>query len=83
MKIELTNAKGYSEFLGNLIYNKKCTVEDIYDAAEDSETGEQFEYYINSLDLLHKFWLDRETDSYIRLKTRDRLGNVHYLKKYR
>lgn len=83
MRITLSNGRGFEEALSNMLWGNRCTVEDVYDAAEDSKTGEEFERNINRLKLLYTFRLDRETDSYIRLKAQDRLGNIRYLKKYK
>lgn len=66
--------------LSNLYYGNNCSVMAICDVVEDSETAEDLMNGLNKLNLLKKFSIDRVTKSYVRLKSIDRLGNVHYFK---
>ena len=59
--------------------SKKCSVTDIWDAAEDAIDGNDFITRINSLHLLNTFVLDRENDKRVRLKTTDTTGTSCYL----
>ena len=74
----LKTSNGIREALSNLFYNGDCSITDIEDAVEDSKTGYELMAKLNSLDLFRKFVLDKETDTRVRLKSIDRLGNVSY-----
>lgn len=74
----LRTSRGQAEALQNLWYNNRCTIADIEDAVEDSRSGEELVTKINKLNLLRKFTLDRETETKVRLKSIDALGNVSY-----
>lgn len=68
--------------MSNLYYGNKCSVVQILDAVEDSKTAEELVDRLNGLDLLEKFTIDRTTDKYVRLKSWDRFGALHYFKVY-
>lgn len=74
----LKTSNGMQEALSNLFYGNKCTIADIEDAVADSKTGIELVVKLNDLDLLRCFVLDRETDTRVRLKSVDRLGNISY-----
>lgn len=74
----LRTSRGQAEALQNLWYNNRCTIADIEDAVEDSKNGKELVIKINNLNLLRKFTLDRETETKVRLKSIDALGNVSY-----
>ena len=73
----LRTDRGISEALSNLC--SRCSVTDIEDAVEDSQTGAELLNKLNKLSLSRKIALDRETDTKVRLKTIDFCGNVGYL----
>lgn len=75
---KLMTANRIPEALSNLCFGGS-TVTDIYDAIEESPTAAELVRNINALDLLRDFTLDRETATYVRLKSVDRCGNVSYL----
>ena len=74
----LRTSRGQAEALQNLWYNNRCTIADIEDVVEDSTNGTELVSKINKLNLLRKFTLDRETETKVRLKSIDALGNVSY-----
>ena len=74
----LKNSNGIRESLSNLWYRDECSIVEIEDAVEDSNNGIELANKINSLKLFCKFILDRETDTKVRLKSIDKLGNVSY-----
>ena len=74
----LKTSNGIREALCNLWYQNECSIAHIEDAVADSRTGYELMTKLNSLNLFRKFTLDRETDTKVRLKSVDRLGNVTY-----
>lgn len=74
----LKTSNGIRESLSNLWYGEECSVVQIEDAVEDSRTGAELVNRLNNLKLFRKFTLDRETDTKVRLKNIDSLGNVSY-----
>ena len=74
----LQTAHGIRESLSNLWYCNECSIAHIEDAVADSDTGRELVTKLNGLKLLRKWVLDRETDTMVRLKSVDRLGNVSY-----
>lgn len=80
--VRLTTGHGVNESISNLLYMGRVTVEDIYDAVEDSKDGAELVHRLGKLNI-QKFALDRETDEYVRLKSTDVLGNVRYLKAWK
>lgn len=78
-KIKLVNANGIPESFGNLWSWNECDIAAFTDAIEDSHTGKEIEQNLGRLKLLRKFYLDRETESMIRLKSTDTCGNTSYL----
>lgn len=74
----LKTSNGIREALSNLWYQNDCSIAHIEDAVADSKTGAELVNRLNDLKLFRKFTLDRETDTRVRLKSVDRLGNVSY-----
>jgi hypothetical protein len=74
----LKTSTGIREALCNLWYNNECSIAHIEDAVADSKTGAELTVRLNRLNLFRKFTLDRETDTMVRLKSVDYLGNVSY-----
>lgn len=68
--------------LKNLFYRNDCSVVAIRDVVEDASTPEELRNGLNKLNLFEKFEFDRLTDTYVRLKSKDCFGNVHFLKAY-
>lgn len=66
--------------LSNLYYGNNCSVMAICDVVEDSKTAEDLMNGLNKLKLFQKFSIDRVTKSYVRLKSIDCWGNIHYFK---
>lgn len=56
-----------------------CSATDILDAVEDAHTAEEFVNNINSLNIMREFSVDRVTNRYVRLKSVNALGNIHFL----
>ena len=75
----LTNSHGYEESLSNLNFPWGKTVDDLYDIIEDSHSVNSLVDKVNKMGLVRHFVFDRETISYVRLKSVDRLGNISYL----
>lgn len=82
-KTELKTSRGILESLSNLWYGRDCDYSQIEDVIYDSENAENLTKNINSLNLLRKFKLDKETEIKIRLKSVDQLGNVSFLEFYK
>lgn len=74
----LRTSNGIPEALSNLWYGNECSIAQIEDAIMDSTTGHELMTKLNGMNLFRKFTLDRETDTKVRLKSVDRLGNVSY-----
>lgn len=74
----LQTSNGIREALSNLWYHNECSIAHIEDAVADSKTGYELMTKLNGLKLFRKFVVDRETDTRVRLKSVDRLGNVSY-----
>lgn len=80
--INLTNKLGYSEALSNMCgyWPSAASVMDIKDAVEDASDAKDLCLRLSKMDLLKKTWVvDRTTDTYIRLRHKDPLGNITYL----
>lgn len=75
-----STANGVALSLTNLYYGNRCSVEAIKDAVEDARTAEELKDNLNDLDLFETFGIDRITDTYARLKSKDCWGNTHYFK---
>lgn len=75
---KLKTSMGIREAISNLWYYNECSIVEIEDTVEDSTTGAELVKRINKLTLLRKFTLDRETDTKVRLKSVDKLGNISY-----
>ena len=78
-KPSLTSARGEREAISNLIFSWGTTVDDLYDAIEDSHSVKSLVENINKIKMVRKFIFDRETTTYVRLKNVDPLGNIKYL----
>ena len=67
---------------GNGIVTAYSTPVDFYDAVEDARNAKELLANLNTLKLVgwNNLVVDRETESYVRVKGTDVLGNVHYLK---
>ncbi len=76
---ELITMHGVKENLSVLYNDDNCNVIKIYDAIEESKTGEELVTNLNKLKLLNRFSLDRDKPEYVRLVTTDYLGKQHYL----
>lgn len=74
----LKTSNGIREALSNLWYGNECSIVEIEDAVADSTTGNELMTKLNAMNLFHKFTLDRETDTMVRLKYVDYIGNVSY-----
>ena len=72
----LKTPDGTREAFSNLWYGDACSIAHIEDAVEDSNTGAELVNRLNGLTLFYNFVLDRETDTMVRLKAVNRLGNV-------
>lgn len=87
-KIEYYNRNNVQLAFSNMLwYSFSATWEDVKDVIEDSDTSYDL---VNGLQKLYKqkkinekFYLDRETGCYVRLISKDVLGNIHYLKVYK
>ena len=73
------NAHNVALSLSNLYFRNECSVTAIKDAVEDSYTARDFRDNLNKLKINEKFEIDRVTDKYVRLKSTDVFGNVHYM----
>ncbi len=80
---ELLTENGIPENLATLFTKDNCTVIAIQDAVEESVTGTELANNLNKLQLLSKFYLDRETVEYARLITTDCFGVKHYFKAWK
>ena len=65
--------------LSNLLLEKDCFLEDIFDCVEDAEDFDQLTKYLKRV-IAQRFEVDRITERYIRYKVYDRCGNMDYLK---
>lgn len=74
----LKTSNGIREAMENLWFRNECSIAHIEDAVADSKTGYELMTKLNSLNLFRKFVVDRETDTMVRLKSVDHLGNVSY-----
>ena len=79
---ELFSENGSKEDLTILFLRYNCSVMEIQDVIEDSESGSELTAKLNKLKLFSRFTLDRETPEYVRLKTTDCFENTYYLKAY-
>lgn len=79
MKIKLMTRNGIPEALSNLWWRDNCDIATFTDAIEDSKDGAEMARNINRLPLFRKFTLSRETETSIRLKGTDNMGNTSYL----
>ena len=80
---ELFSENGSKEDLTMLFLRYNCSVMEIQDVIEDSESGAELTAKMNKLKLFSKFTLDRETPEHVRLKTTDCFDNTYYLKAYK
>lgn len=82
-KIRLRTGRGIPESISNLWYGNDCDISQLEDTIDDSLSANELTLRINRLQLLRKFTLDRETDTKIRLKSVDNLGNISFLELYK
>jgi len=82
-KIRLRTGRGIAESISNLWYQNECDISQFEDAVFDSKDAQELMLRINSLNLLRKFTLDRATETKIRLKSVDNLGNISFLEFYK
>ncbi|HUM41523.1 MAG TPA: hypothetical protein PKI14_01075 [Fervidobacterium sp.] len=82
-KIRLRTGRGIPESISNLWYQNECDISQFEDAVFDSKDAQELMLRINSLNLLRKFTLDRATETKIRLKSVDNLGNISFLEFYK
>lgn len=63
-------------------HNSFCTVMELRDAVEDSDSPDELLKNVSALKQVgfHDIMVDRDTPDYTRLKGRDGFGNIHYLK---
>ena len=80
---ELFSENGSKEDLTILFLRYNCSVMEIQDVIEDSESGSELTAKLNKLKLFSRFTLDRETPEYVRLKTTDCFENTYYLTAYK
>lgn len=60
--------------------DRNINVVTIMDIIEDSKTGNELIMQLGKLKMVHNKWtIDRETDTKVRLKNSDVLGNVSYI----
>lgn len=60
--------------------DRNINVVTIMDIIEDSNNGEELVRELGKLNMVHKKWIvDRETDTKVRIKNTDALGNVTYI----
>ena len=65
--------------LANLVLHPRMSVEDIFDAVEDSANFEELDKRLRKI-INEPLVIDRVTNRYIRYTITDPLGNVRYLK---
>ena len=78
-KLNLTNQSGIRYAFSNEFSN----VIDLYDAIENSESVQQLVHEINEVPGYCVWNLDRDTNKYTRLVTKDYCGNTLYLYVYK
>lgn len=66
--------------LSNLIFNKGYELEDVYDAVEDADNEAELIATLRQIIRGEKIEYSRVTDTYVRFKFTDCLGNVRYFK---
>lgn len=74
----LRTSNGIKEALSNLWYKNECSIVEIEDAVADSNNGTELLNQLNKLKLFGKYTLDRETDTMVRIKVVDAMGNISY-----
>lgn len=74
----LKTSRGMPESMSNLWYCNESSIVEIEDVVEDSNNGTELVNGLNSLKLLRKFTLNKETDKKVRLKAIDSFGNTSY-----
>lgn len=78
-KIRLYTSRGYAESLSNLWSTNKCSIVELEDAVEDAKDAKDLLMRLRRMKLLRVFLIDRVTDTKIRFKGKDGMGNTSYL----
>lgn len=78
-KIHLYTSRGYAESLSNLWSMNDCSIVELEDAVEDAKDAEDLLMRLRRMKLLRVFMIDRVTDTKIRFKSKDGMGNTSYL----
>lgn len=78
-KIHLYTSNGYTESLSNLWSMNDCSIVELKDAVEDAKDAKDLLMRLRRMKLLRVFLIDRETDTKIRFKGKDDMGNTSYL----
>ena len=78
-KIHLYTSSGYTESLSNLFPMNDCSIVELEDAVEDAKDAEDLLMRLRRMKLLRVFLIDRVTDTKIRFKSKDGMGNTSYL----
>lgn len=78
-KIHLYTSSGYAESLSNLFPMNDCSIVELEDAVEDAKDAEDLLMRLRRMKLLRVFMIDRVTDTKIRFKGKDDMGNTSYL----
>lgn len=78
-RIRLYTSRGYNEALSNLWSTGKCSIVELEDAVEDAKNAKDLLMRLCRMNLLRSILFDRETDTKIRFKCTDCMGNKSYL----
>lgn len=78
-KIRLYTSIGYAESLSNLWSMNDCSIVELKDAVEDAKDAKDLLMRLRRMNLLRSILFDRETDTKIRFKCTDGMGNTSYL----
>ena len=75
------NGRGILYSWSNLNFiDRNINVVTVMDIIEDSKNGEELVRELGKLRMVHNTWIiDRETDTKVRIKHTDYLGNVTYI----
>lgn len=78
-KIRLYTSIGYAESLSNLWSMNDCSIVELKDAVEDAKDAKDLLMRLRRMKLLRVFMINRVTDTKIRFKGTDGMGNTSYL----
>lgn len=78
-KIRLFTSNGIPEALSNLWYGSECSITELTDAVEDAKSAKDLLVRLGRMKLLRRFQPDRETETRLRFKSIDWMGNISYL----